>query len=327
MSRGLRLFNWLRSEGIDFITYQRGTPALEASQFQRRRATFDGGRVWMSVAEDTVAVAKSGPWRRIVMRTESGHQTPILTSLPATVSAVKIACLMFARWRQENYFKYAKEHHGIDGLIGYSWSEADASMLVPNPELWQLRREQTTRRRELRDLKAQLADQGVDSAGAQGKTRATTTDLLNDIRLLNDEIAALKDLIEVLPSRISVEEAGPRHVLGLEQKAITDRVKMTAYNAEEWLLERPAAHYVNHNDVRALLREFAKLSGVMTTSGNSIAITLDAPDTPAHRRALRGLCSDLTRLQACYPDTDLALTYSVATHPSELPTHHPEAAA
>jgi len=116
-------------------------------------------------------------------------------------------------------------------------------------------------------------------------------------------------------------------VLGLEQKAITDRVKMTAYNAEEWLLERLAAHYVNHNDVRALLREFAKLSGVMTTSGNSIAITLDAPDTPAHRRALRGLCSDLTRLQACYPDTDLALTYSVATHPSELPTHHPEAAA
>lgn len=38
-------------------------------------------------------------------------------------------------------------------------------------------------------------------------------------------------------------EAGPREVMRLEQKAIIDRIKIAAHNAEEWLLERLAHHY------------------------------------------------------------------------------------
>lgn len=39
--------------------------------------------------------------------TADGHQTPILTSLPGGVGAARIACLMFARWRQETSFATA----------------------------------------------------------------------------------------------------------------------------------------------------------------------------------------------------------------------------
>ena len=34
-----------------------------------------------SIAEDAITVGESGPWRRIVIRTPDGHQTPVLTSL------------------------------------------------------------------------------------------------------------------------------------------------------------------------------------------------------------------------------------------------------
>jgi hypothetical protein len=43
-------------------------------------------------------------------------------------------------------------------------------------------------------------------------------------------------------------------VLHGEHKAIVDRIKITAYNAEQWLLERLERHYSNLNDVRDLLR-------------------------------------------------------------------------
>ena len=64
-----------------------------------------------------------------------GHDPPGLR----TVSIV--ACLIFARWRQENFFKYSREHHGLDDLLGYAWDEADGTRLVPNPERKQVERE------------------------------------------------------------------------------------------------------------------------------------------------------------------------------------------
>jgi hypothetical protein len=42
-----------------------------------------------------------------------------------------------------------------------------------------------------------------------------------------------------------------------------DRIKLTAYNAEEWLLERLLVHYPHPNDARALLRSFFQLPGEM----------------------------------------------------------------
>ena len=112
-------------------------------------------------------------------------------------------------------------------------------------------------------------------------------------------------------------EAGPRAVLRLEQKAIIDRIKMTAYNAEEWLLGLLVRHYPNPHDVRALLRSFAELAGEIRTTSTGVVITLDAPDLPLHRQALRGLCADLNQLGATFPGTKRRLTYEVAMHHSE----------
>ena len=84
-----------------------------------------------------------------------------------------------------------------------------------------------------------------------------------------------------------------------------DAIKIAANNAEEWLLDRLAHHYRNPHDIRDLLRSFAHLSGEITTTSVGVSVRLDAPDTPAHRRALEGLCAELNALRAPYPGTDL----------------------
>jgi hypothetical protein len=317
-----KLFKWLHQEGIAFITYQPGTPNLSPERFRRRRCRFEGRRVHMSIAEDQVTVGGSGPWRRIVVRTTDGHQTPILTSLPDTVAAVKIACLMFSRWRQENFFKYSKEHQGLDQLLGYAWAEADASLMVANPERRQLERELADKRRELKELRAALGqavlDEPRDSCRTVHGLKVGQNGAVGMLRLLEIEVQRLAELRSALPPRVPLQEAGRREVLRVEHKAIIDRVKITAYNAEEWLLDRLLPHYANPNDVRALLRSFAELSGQLRTTAEGMTITLDAPDTPLHRRALRGLCADLTQLRAPYPGTDLPVIYQVAMHHSEV---------
>lgn len=314
-----KLFAWLHQEGIYFITYQRGEPGLPVERFRRRECHFEGRRVRMQLAEDQVRVAHSGPWRRIVVRTEDGHQTPILTSL-AEPAPAKIACLMFARWRQENFFKYSREYHGLDQLLGYAWAEADGARLVPNPERKQVERELKAKRQELAQRKAEMGQALLDEP-RWGRTahglKIAQGGAVGHLRALEQEIARLRERRAELPKHVPLAEAGPREVLRLEQKFIIDRIKMTAYNAEEWLLELLVQHYPNSHDVRALLRSFAELAGEIRITPTEVVITLDAPDLPLHRRALHGLCADLNQLGATYPGSGLPLRYEVAVHHSE----------
>ncbi|MBI4302732.1 MAG: hypothetical protein HY665_00120 [Chloroflexi bacterium] len=311
-----KLFAWLQGERIDFITYQRGEPVLPVERFQRRECRFEGRRVRLWLAEDQVAVGQSGPWRRIVVRTKDGHQTPIITSLTRPASA-KVACLIFARWRQENFFKYSREHHGLDQLLGYAWAEADGARLVPNPERKQVERELKAKRQELSSQKAEMGQALLDEP-RWGRTahgiKVAQRGTVGQLRALEQEIARLRERRAELPKHVPLADASPQAVLRLEQKAIIDRIKMTAYNAEEWLLDLLVRHYPNPHDVRALLRSFVHLAGDIRTTPAGIVITLDAPDLPLHRRALCGLCSDLNQLGATFPGTDRPVTYEVAVH-------------
>lgn len=323
-----KLFIWLKEEKIDFITYQTGSPKLPREKFQRRECHFEGRRVRLWLAEDTVTIKKTGPWRRIVVRKPDGYQVPILTTLPAQqeggVAPTKIACLIFARWRQENFFKYATEHQGLDNLLGYSFEPADGERLVPNPELRTLERELKLKRQQAARLRGELGQAVMDEPIVTNRTahglKVAQGGAVKQLRQLEAEIEDILAARSILPKHVPLAQAGQREVMRLENKAIIDRIKITAYNAEEWLLERLLPHYPNPHDIRLLLRSFAELSGELRSTSQGVTITLDPPDLPIHRRALRGLCADLTRLGIPFPGTDLPVSYAVAMH-------HLEAAA
>jgi len=317
-----KLFHWLLAEGIDFITYQRGNPKLPLDRFVRRECRFEGRRVRLRLAEDKVKVGGSGPWRRIVLRVADGHQTPILTSLGPELGAARIASLILARWRQENFFRYMREHHGLDQLMGYAYAEADGQRQVANPERKALARELKLRRQELAGLRAELGQAVLDEPRDGGRTaHGLKVAQKGAVRKLRDLEASIAELVErqrELPKQVPLAEAGRREVMRLEQKAIIDRLKITAYNAEEWLLDRLLRHYSNPHDIRALLRAFVELPGELRSVGDRVLVTLDPPDTPLHRRALRGLCDELNQLGAAYPGTDRPVIYDVAMHHTDL---------
>lgn len=63
------------------------------------------------------------------------------------------------------------------------------------------------------------------------------------LRELEAEIIELGAPRSALPTHMPLQEAGRWALMRLEQKAIIGRAKMTAHNAEEWLLERLAPKY------------------------------------------------------------------------------------
>ena len=274
------------------------------------------------IAADEVKVGKTGPWRRVVIRTKDGHQTPIVTNLGPEIGAARIACLMFARWRQENLFKYMGAHHGLDQLVSYGSDPANGDTLVANPERKRLDRLIAEKRKQLAALRAELGDALLDEPklgrSAHG-LKIAQAGAVKRLRSLESDIDTLVAAGKPLAAKIRVADTGQRRdVMRLEHKAIVDRIKISAYNAEEWLLDRLICHYPNPHDVRDLLRSFAELSGRIHTTDNGVIVTLDPPDTPIHRRALRGLVEDLNSIGATFPGTDEPVTYQVAMHHTEL---------
>lgn len=150
-----QLFNWLVEQKLDFITYQRGDVHLDDHLFARHEVRWDGQRVRFYIAEDAATVGDSGPWRRVVIRTP-GHQRPILTSLDANVmTAARVGALMLTRWHQENFFKYARAHLGLDVLTTYA-AETAADHEVPNPAVKAARAELKRLRAAVQALRAAL---------------------------------------------------------------------------------------------------------------------------------------------------------------------------
>ncbi|MHB1447337.1 MAG: putative transposase [Acidimicrobiales bacterium] len=327
-----KLFSWLVANNVDFITYQKGTPSLAKEAFSRREARFEGARVRFMIATDQVKVGKTGPWRRVVVRVNDAHQTPILTSLPPGFGAARIACLMFARWRQENLFKYMGTHHGLDDIVSYAGEPADPDVLVPNPARKAIDKRIAEVRKALNAAKSELGKAVLDEPKVGGRSahglKIAQGGKVGAMRDLEAQIEALVAERKTLPTRVSIAASGlGREVMAREAKAIVDRIKIAAYNAEEWLLDRLVVHYRNPNDVRDLLRAFAELSGTIDTtmehddhggiSPTGVVVSLDPPDTPAHRQALRGLVGDLNAAGAVFPGTDLPVAYEVRMHHSE----------
>jgi hypothetical protein len=70
--------------------------------------------------------------REIRSLSENGHQTAILsTDYRSHLS--RCAASMFARWNQENFFKYMRQHYGLDRLVEYGTSPLPETTLLVNP--------------------------------------------------------------------------------------------------------------------------------------------------------------------------------------------------
>ena len=85
--------------------------------------------------------------------------------------------------------------------------------------------------------------------------------LITDLQRLDNQIKQTRDRLRSLPASVPLSTLGPLpQVPQLETKLIADAVKVAAYNAQSWLADRLARHYLNANDLHDLLRSFAHLS-------------------------------------------------------------------
>jgi len=330
------LFADITGAGFGLLTWRKGpAPDLPAETFMTVACTDDRGRRHeYELADSTVELGISeGPrkgqtvtlrqvTRLVPARAGGTRQIHALTSR-TDLPAGEVCWRLSSRWREENYFRYARTWFALDALDSYAASPDDPDRKVPNPA-----KKTAAARVRQADAAAQAAETARDAAllqlrsPAPGQAACLTNQVINALAAPVD--AAWRELDEAgqaaasVPARVALGTLAPDMArLDAETKQITHAIRMAAYNAETLLARALHGHYARASDEAcALIREALTVSGDICPGPGGLLIRLDPLTAPRRTQALAALCDQLNHAQACYPGTDLLLRYEVKSHPS-----------
>jgi hypothetical protein len=106
-----------------------------------------------------------------------------------------LAAAMFARWSQENFFKYARQHYGLDHLVDYKTEEIPDPVQVVNPNYrrldGQVRSATGKLTRRLAKFAAMTLDETIEPEHVQPFVRRKAA-LREEIETLQGEVDTLK---------------------------------------------------------------------------------------------------------------------------------------
>jgi len=316
------LFARLWKRRIACITYRKRPGAdWPVAEFTGRRVHLASGElVEMRLAERGVRLS-NGLWLREVRRlTDSGHQTALVATDYLTPAAA-LAAAMFARWSQENFFRYARQHYGLDHLLSYDTEPLSETIEVVNPAYRTLNSQVRTLTGKLNRLNARFGAMNLTDAPtpkAIETFQRRKGELREEIDGLSDRVAQLKQQRKETPKRIRAGELPEEQrfrLLSSASKHLIDTVKMIAYRAET-ALANVLREYLSHPDAAR-----AHLVGVFNTEADllpdpearTLTVRLHHGANASADRATALLCEALNETCTVFPRTDLRLVFKVGS--------------
>jgi hypothetical protein len=316
------LFEQMWQKRIAILTYHKfPRDDWRSEEFATHSVQLAGGQtVVMKLAERGVPLSNKFWLREIRKLTDSGHQTSILTTnfqAPMTTLAVSL----FARWCQENFFRYMREHYGLDHLIEYGTEPVPDAIEVVNPEWRKLDSQIRSKTGQRHRLTAQFGALALSEDPTESEVdgfQQRKGHLQEEVQILDLEIDNLKQLRKNTQHHIPVKSLSEEDRftrLRTERKHFIDTIKMIAYRAESSLASLLREHLARPDDARTLLRQIFDSEADLTPdlAANTLTVRLHHLTQAAHDQAIEQLLAELNATQTVFPGTCLTLVFKLGS--------------
>jgi transposase len=333
------LFAHMDAEGFDVLTWRK-VPAddVDPDLFTDLTYLDEAGRThaWLvadttvdlpiddeqvfTMRQVTLAVANNKTGRDTHGQ-DSTRQIHILTTR-TDLAAEQVIYRMGSRWRQENYFRYARMHFDLDSHDAYATTDDDPTRLVPNPAKKKAHRVVLAARarydRALAATDAAMLEAVTPPPGETVLITNTDHDALTaDLRATEADLDTAQETHRQVPARLSLAQVNPgQQVLDVQTKLITHAIRIAAFNTATTLARAIRVHtgYARANhEAHALARQALTGSGDIDPGDGGLTVRLDPLPTGRATAAIAELCEHLTATQTRYPGTDLIVRYEVKT--------------
>jgi len=316
------LFAEMRAKRIAVVTYHK-YPGEDwpAEEFSEQTVELGGGAVVpMKLAERGTRLS-NGLWVRQVRKLSAGGKQTAILSTDYEADYTRLAASMFARWSQENFFKYMREHYGLDRLVGYCTEAVPDSVRVVNPAWRQLDSQVRTLTGKRQRLLVQFAAQGLQGELSESEVtryQQKKAQLQEEIEHLGKQLDQIKLQRKQTAHHVTVgelPEAERFSRLLPERKHFLDTIKLISYRAETSMASLLRESMSRGDDTRALLRQiYSTEADLLPDADNkTLTVRLHHLTQAAHDQALLGLCNELNATETLFPGTDLRLIYKLGS--------------
>jgi hypothetical protein len=311
-------FAELTEQRIGVLTYHKHPgDKWPDEEFRAQSVRLHTGQVVERELAERGTQLKNGLWMREVRaRSADGSQSSILSN-DRKLILTQIASWMPARWSQENFLKYMREHFGLDRLIEHGTRPLPETTIVVNPAYRRLDQQIRRERGRLLRVEAQFGAHTLPEKATPAQIQAFEQaggELREKIRVQSELLEGLKKERKHIPRKVPLKnlpEAERYRQLCPESKHFIDTIKMIAYRAESALAGELREHLQREDDTRALLRRvFVTPADLRPDYDQKILLVeLHRLGSPLQDAAVGKLCEELTATETMFPTTDLKLVY------------------
>lgn len=308
----------LKEQRITCITYHKypGEDWSE-SEFTLQPVTLVSGEVVdMSLAERGTRLGKKLWVREIRKLTETGHQTSVITT-HYQLDFITIAASMFARWSQENFFRYMRQHYNIDSLVDYQIETIPDTTAVVNPVYRELDSQLRSTNGKLSRRLAQFGAMNIESDIEPKKIEEfekKKAALLEEITAYQEDVEQLKVQKKETDRHITVSELPEEErfsQLSTGAKHLIDTIKMVAYRAETAMINILRENMKRVDDARQLMVAIYQCEAdlIPDHQQQTLTVRLHRLANSSNDQAIENLCQELNETGTFFPGTEFQMIF------------------
>lgn len=272
------------------------------------RGIFLGGKIWV---------------RELRRLMDSGHQTAII-STAYRLNLETQAMGMFARWSQENFFKYMRQNFNLDRLVEHGVEEIVEETKVVNPKHRRLDGEVRSKvgilNRKMIRFGSITIEGEIESEKVE-KYQKEKSALQEEIVIAQAEIEILKSERKEIPKHVQLSELPEEERfqrLSSKSKDLLDTIKMIAYRAETAMVNILRESMSREDDARSFIRCLYQTEGdiIPDEEKSILRVRLHRMASRSADETAKQLCAVLNESETIFPGTKLRIVYEMVSLPN-----------
>jgi hypothetical protein len=253
---------------------------------------------------------------------ESGHQTSIVTTHP-TLNTPSIAGRMFARWAQENFFRYLIQDYDFDKMITYGVEEIDSEKTVVNPEYRKITHQLKKLREKIQRLEARFfpliqkaIDEPLDNLFAITDKQVELKESIDNYRLQEENLLMKRAQVKPRLKLCEMPEQIRYNKLKTESKILMNVIRMICYRAESAMASLVSPYLARAIDEkRMLVKQIIQSNADLLPDyiNNTLTITLHNLSSNRFNKATQELTSLLNETETIFPGSNLKMIFRISS--------------
>lgn len=316
------LFEELQQRRIAVLCYHRYPRGhWDPQEFREQTVKLvNGEQIQMKLAERETQLPKGLLIREVRKQNDQGEQISIVTTnRRLEISAV--AGSLFARWAQENFFRYMRQHYALDALCEFGCEPISDAEVTVNPAWRVLNNEVRKRHAMLRKERARFAAVSLTEPLSEAEVERYASGQARQqekIEQLQRELDEIKKQRRATAHHIPVKDLTDKdrfNRLLPERKHFIDTIKMIAYRAETSMVSVIREKLGRSDDARSLLKQIfdTEVDLVPDLQENTLTVRMHHLTQAAHDEVARHLCEQLNATETIFPDTNLRIIFKVGS--------------